>query len=100
MNDLEKKESVAVTVSGKTIRLSCPVSEVENLQKAAQEVNDRIKKMRESKMNLSAEQFLIMTSIELAFDLAKSRDSKPQDEFTEKLKDIQDFLSSALSTNE
>lgn len=100
MNDLEKKESVSVTILGKTIKLACPVQDIERLYKANAIVNERIDKMKKSGVPLSSEQYLMMVSIELAYDLEKNKDAKPQDEFTEKLKDIQNFLSSALANNE
>lgn len=100
MNELKKKESVAVTILGKTMKLSCPSTEVNYLLKATEEVNNRIMKMKESGLTFSNEQFLMMASIELAYDLEKNRDSKPQDEFTEKLKDIQNFLTTALANTD
>lgn len=100
MTELDKKESVSVTVLGRTMKLSCPSAEVNYLHRATEEVNNRIKKMKDTGLSCTNDQYLMMVAIELAYDLEKIKNTKPQDEFTEKLKDIQNFLTTALSNNE
>lgn len=64
---------VEVTVLGQVLRLGCPTEQHEFLRCAAQELDDRVVKMKERTGILSMERLLSIVALNLAFELMQAQ---------------------------
>ena len=66
---------VTVRILEKEYKISCPEGEHESLLASARNVNDNMKKVRESGKALSADRVAVMAAINIAHDLVKSNET-------------------------
>lgn len=64
---------VEVNVLGQVLRLGCPVEQHECLRQAAQELDERVVKMKERTGILSMERLLSIVALNLSFELMQAQ---------------------------
>ncbi len=64
---------VEVTVFGQVLRLGCPEGQEEFLRQAAQELSDRVLKMKERTGIISTERVLSIVALNLSFELLQEQ---------------------------
>lgn len=96
-----EKEIIEIQVFGKTIKVACPANELDGLKAAAKDLDNRILDLKQKTKTLSSDQLIITVALNLSYELAKQRDAviNSDDEFTTRLRNLQNVLNDALNNN-
>lgn len=94
--------SVEITIAERKLRIACPSGHESALLAAAAEVNLRLGDVYKNKAVSSTEQALMMTSLNLAYELAVTKQKLAQErkENKSKIKLLQSSFENALHTND
>lgn len=92
---------VNIHVFGRTLKLSCPVDEVDALNLAAKDLDDRLNALRRKTQLMNSDQLIITAALNISYELTKEKIKNDQqdDEFNNRLKSIQNMLDDALNYN-
>lgn len=95
----ENTEILNVTLMGKELTIKAPTANIENLQKAAHLFNEKIDDICKSKPALNNERILLMTGLNLAYELIDAQ--KQKDDYllsvNQKIKRLQKRLDDSLA---
>lgn len=70
---MSQSSRVTLSIHGRELTLSCPIEEERNLQEAANNLDDRLTKMREALPNVGFERIALITALNLAGDLTRTQ---------------------------
>lgn len=98
-NDRLNMETQAVTIQifGRTLKFNCPVDEVDALKSAAQDLETRLTNLREKSPQIGSDQLIMTAALNISYELTKEK--QKSNEFSNRLKMLQQLLDSALNTN-
>ncbi|WP_392561881.1 cell division protein ZapA [Orbus sturtevantii] len=90
---------VNIHVFGRTLKLSCPINEIDALNLAAQDLDDRLNKLRRKTQLMNSDQLIITAALNISYELTKEKLKNEQfnTEFNERLKILQQLLENALN---
>lgn len=89
---------VTVRILEKEYKISCPEGEHESLLASARNVNDNMKKVRESGKALSADRVAVMAAINIAHDLVKANETTKVDpELSGRIDSLQQSIDEVLN---
>lgn len=93
---------VNIHVFGRTLKLNCPVNEVEALDLAAKDLDNRINELRRKTQLMNSDQLIITAALNISYELTKQKQKNMQieDGFNERLKKIQNLLDNVLNNNQ
>lgn len=97
------QHTVTINVANKSLKIACPVGEESSLLAAAEELTTRFNKANEKNhANSSAEQAMIMTALNLTYELLKSQNSSQTERFglQSKIELLQSTIEQALMPTE
>lgn len=97
------QNTVTVNVANKSLKIACPVGEESALLAAAQELSSRYTKMHEkNSASSSAEQTMLMTALNLTYDLLQLRETSAKEKLVleSKIELLQSTIEQAFSTSE
>ena len=76
------QHTVTINVANKPLKIACPVGEESALLAAAKELTTRFNKAhKKNRGSSSAEQAMVMTALNLAYELLKSQDSSQTERY-------------------
>ncbi|RKS85194.1 cell division protein ZapA [Orbus hercynius] len=89
---------VNIHVFGRTLKLSCPVDEVEALNLAAKDLDDRLNELRRKTQIMNSDQLIITAALNISYELTKEKLNHGQidNDLNERLKNLQQQLDNAL----
>jgi cell division protein ZapA len=90
-------QAVTVQIFGRTLKFNCPIEEVDALTNAAKDLETRLTNLREKSHQISSDQLIITTALNIAYELMKEKEKS--EEFANRLKMLQQLLDSTLNTN-
>ncbi|MWP48237.1 MULTISPECIES: cell division protein ZapA [unclassified Gilliamella] len=90
-------QAVTIQIFGRTLKFNCPVDEVEALNSAAKDLDERLTNLREKSPQVNSDQLIITAALNISYELTKER--QKSNEFSDRLKMLQQLLDSALNTN-
>jgi len=93
------QNTVTVKIGNKSLKIACPQGEESSLLAAAQEVSTRFTETHNKiQANSSAEQTMLMTALNLAYDLNKEKDVKEKEKLAlqSKIELLQSTIEQAL----
>ncbi|GAA5110220.1 cell division protein ZapA [Orbus sasakiae] len=90
---------VNIHVFGRTLKLTCPVDEIEALNIAAKDLDDRLNELRRKTQLMNSDQLIITAALNISYELTKEKlkNNQLDGEFTERLKNLQLLLDRALN---
>lgn len=90
---------VNIHVFGRTLKLSCPIDEVEALNSAAEDLDNRLTQLREKTQIINSDHLIITAALNISYELVKEKqnNNKLDSEFRERLKKLQQLLDNALN---
>lgn len=90
---------VNIHVFGRTLKLSCPIDEVDALNIAAQDLDNRLNELRRKTQLMNSDQLIITAALNISYELTKEKlkNSQRDSEFNEKVKNLQLLLDDALN---
>lgn len=92
---------VNIQVFGRALKLNCPVDEIDALNLAAKDLDERLNELRRKTQILNSDQLIITAALNISYELIKEQ-AKNQymgNEFNNRLNNIQKILDNALNTN-
>ncbi|WP_426358141.1 cell division protein ZapA [Pseudocolwellia sp. HL-MZ19] len=95
------QNTVTINVANKSLKIACPVGEESALLAAAQELTVRFNKINENTSgSYSSEQSMMMTALNLSYDLLIARNTaeKEKQALQSKIELLQSTIEQALST--
>lgn len=92
---------VNIQVFGRTLKLTCPADEVDSLNAAAKNLDERLNELRRKTQIMNSDQLIITIALNIAYELEKekSKNSVLNEDFTKRLKNIQNVLNSVLNNS-
>jgi len=92
-------EPVSVHILDKEYLIACPPEERQDLQRAAQLLESRLKAIRDGSKVIGTDRLLMMAALNLANDLAKlqAREEKTSGEFGSRVKQMRERVERALT---
>lgn len=92
---------VNIHVFGRTLKLSCPVDEIDALNFAAKDLDDRLNELRRKTQIMNSDQLIITAALNISYELVKQKQkgNELNSEFNERLKTLQQLLDHALNFN-
>lgn len=76
------QNTITINIANKSLNIACPIGEENALLAAAKELSTRFDKAnKKNRGSSSAEQAMIMTALNLAYELLKSKDSSQNERF-------------------
>lgn len=92
-------EPVSVHILDKEYLIACPPEERQDLQRAAQLLESRLKAIRDGSKVIGTDRLLMMAALNLANDLAKlqAREEKSSGEFGSRVKQMRERVERALT---
>jgi len=96
----EEPIAVSVRVLDKEYRISCAPDEEAGLREAARLLDQRMREIRQTGRILGADRIAVMAALNIAYELAKTQNSKTPDEqdLDRRLGDLQKRLGDTLAT--
>ncbi|MDF7666363.1 cell division protein ZapA [Orbaceae bacterium ESL0727] len=88
-------QAVTLQIFGRTLKFSCPASEVEALNIAAKDLDKRLSNLREKSPQVNSDQLIMTVALNISYELTKEKEKR--DEFGDRLKTLQQLLDSALN---
>lgn len=90
---------VNIHVFGRTLKLTCPVDEIEALNLAAKDLDNRLNELRRKTQLMNSDQLIITAALNISYELTKEKlkNNQLDDTFTERLKNLQTLLDRALN---
>lgn len=90
---------VNIQVFGRTLKLSCPVDEVDALNSAAKDLDHRLNELRRKTQIMNSDQLIITAALNISYELVKEKQKtgKLDNDFNERLKTLQQLLDHALN---
>lgn len=90
---------VNIHVFGRTLKLTCPVDEIEALNIAAKDLDDRLNELRRKTQLMNSDQLIITAALNISYELTKEKlkNNQLDGELTERLKNLQLLLDRALN---
>ena len=95
------QRTVEINIVDRKLKVACPIGQETALLTAAQELSDRLNKASASKVISTPEQTLLMTALNLANDLLKTKQllKIEQQENQDKIALLQATIEQAISPN-
>ncbi len=90
-------KAVTLQIFGRTLKFSCPVDEVEALNIAAKDLDKRLNTLREKSSQVGSDQLIMTAALNISYELTKEKEKS--NEFSNRLKMLQQLLDSALNIN-
>ncbi|AJA44524.1 cell division protein ZapA [Frischella perrara] len=92
---------VNIQVFGRTLKLTCPVNEVESLDLAAKDLDNRLNELRHKTKLMNSDQLIITAALNMSYELTKQKQKNMQleNQFNDRLKKIQNLLDNVLNSN-
>ncbi|MBI0027676.1 hypothetical protein B6D12_09325 [Gilliamella apicola] len=90
-------QAVTIQIFGRTLKFNCPVDEVDALTNAAKDLDERLSNLREKSPQIGSEQLIMTAALNISYELTKEKEKS--NEFSHRLKMLQQLLDSALNTN-
>ncbi|MCX8641620.1 MULTISPECIES: cell division protein ZapA [unclassified Gilliamella] len=90
-------KAVTIQIFGRTLKFNCPVDEVDALANAAKDLDARLNNLREKSSQISSEQLIMTAALNISYELTKEKEKS--NEFSDRLKMLQQLLDSALNGN-
>jgi len=92
---------VNIHVFGRALKLSCPVNEIDALNLAAKDLDDRLNELRRKTQLMNSDQLIITAALNISYELTKEKLKNDQldSEFKERLRTLQQLLENALNFN-
>jgi len=97
------QNTVTINVANKSLKIACPVGEESALLAAAQELSLRFSKVHEkNSATSSAEQSMMMTALNLAYDLLQIKESSVKEKLVleSKIELLQTTIEQAFATSD
>lgn len=93
---------VTIHVFGRTLKLNCPIDEIEALDLAAKDLDDRLNELRNKTQIMNSDQLIITAALNISYELTKEKQKTLQidNEYNERLRKIQNLLDHTLNSNE
>ncbi|WP_392560534.1 cell division protein ZapA [Orbus mooreae] len=90
---------VNIHVFGRALKLSCPVDEIDALNLAAKDLDDRLNELRRKTQIMNSDQLIITAALNISYELVKEKQKSDKlgSEFNERLKTLQQLLDHALN---
>ncbi len=88
-------KAVTLQILGRTLKFSCPVDEVEALNIAAKDLDKRLNTLREKSSQVGSDQLIMTAALNISYELTKEKEKS--NEFSNRLKMLQQLLDSALN---
>lgn len=90
-------QAVTIQIFGRTLKFNCPIDEVDALNNAAKDLEARLTKLREKSPQVGSDQLIMTAALNISYELTKEKEKS--DQFSGRLKLLQQLLDSALTTN-
>ncbi|WP_294609518.1 cell division protein ZapA [uncultured Gilliamella sp.] len=90
-------QAVTIQIFGRTLKFNCPVDEVDALNNVAKDLDARLTNLRQKLPQISSEQLIMTAALNISYELAKEKEKS--EEFSNRLKMLQQLLDSALNTS-
>ncbi|MWN06354.1 cell division protein ZapA [Gilliamella sp. Pas-s95] len=90
-------QAVTIQIFGRTLKFNCPVDEVDALNRAAKDLDTRLTNLREKSPQVGSDQLIMTAALNISYELTKEKERS--NEFSDRLKMLQQLLDSALNTN-
>lgn len=90
-------QAVIIQIFGRTLKFNCPVDEVEALNNAAKDLDKRLTNLREKSLQVGSEQLIMTAALNISYELTKEKEKS--EEFSNRLKMLQQLLDSALNNS-
>lgn len=93
---------VNIHVFGRTLKLNCPIDEIEALDLAAKDLDNRLNELRNKTQIMNSDQLIITAALNISYELTKEKQKTLQidNEYNERLRKIQSLLDHTLNSNE
>ncbi|WP_392551837.1 cell division protein ZapA [Orbus wheelerorum] len=90
---------VNIHIFGRTLKLSCPINEIDALNLAAKDLDDRLNELRRKTQLMNSDQLIITAALNISYELTKEKLKNGQldSEFNDRLKTLQKLLENALN---
>ncbi|OCG28314.1 hypothetical protein A9G11_10870 [Gilliamella sp. wkB108] len=92
-----KTQAVTIQIFGRTLKFNCPVDEVDALNSAAKDLDSRLSSLREKSPQIGSEQLIMTAALNISYELTLEKEKS--EEFSNRLKMLQQLLDSALNTS-
>ncbi|MCX8574677.1 MULTISPECIES: cell division protein ZapA [unclassified Gilliamella] len=90
-------QAVTIQIFGRTLKFNCPVDEVDALNNAARDLDLRLTNLREKSPQVGSDQLIMTAALNISYELTKEKEKS--DQFSGRLKLLQQLLDSALNSN-
>lgn len=90
-------QAVTIQIFGRTLKFNCPVDEVDALNNAARDLDLRLTNLREKSPQIGSDQLIMTAALNISYELTKEKEKS--DQFSGRLKLLQQLLDSALNSN-
>lgn len=102
MNYNHEKNIVSISILDRNYNIKCPPEQAEALANAAKEVDDYVRKIKESSGTTNTDRMLVVTALNFCHELAalKTEKSSLISNVEEKLANIQNRIQNSLAVEE
>lgn len=92
-----ESQVVSIHVFGRTLKLNCPVNEVDSLHAAAKDLDARLNELRRKTQIMNSDQLIITAALNISYELTKEKEkTQTLIECQDRLKKLHQLLDSAL----
>lgn len=90
---------VDIQVFGRLLKLNCPIEEVEALNMAAQDLDQRINELKRKTQVMNSDQLIMTAALNISYELTKEKLKNEQldQNFNHRLQTLQQTLETALN---
>ncbi|XKM12760.1 cell division protein ZapA [Orbaceae bacterium ac157xtp] len=90
---------VNIQVCGRNLKLNCPVNEVEALNQAAKDLDNRLNELRRKTQLMNSDQLIVTAALNISYELTKQKlkNDELDSQLGERLKYMHEKLATALN---